>query len=143
VHGTPNPSYFNLNEKDPNLIPSSIFTTDRSSIPFKYFGYDLIENGFMAHFFSEEKLSEKVLSEIFEPGYIVKYEKEWKAYPKFSPPERYPDTILAENLYYINSIENGASCMEIMSVAARNIASLVCKNERQNSTDKEITKDEL
>ncbi len=50
--------------------------------------------------------------------------REWKAYPLFSPPERFPPFRLTPGLYLNNAWENAASAMEMSAVAAKNCALL-------------------
>lgn len=52
-------------------------------------------------------------------------EKEWYAYPKFSPPERFAPFKLAPGIFYNNAWENAASAMEMSAISAHNSALLV------------------
>lgn len=46
----------------------------------------------------------------------------WKAYPRFTPPERFSPFDLGNGLYYVNAVETAASAMEMLCVSAKNIA---------------------
>lgn len=54
----------------------------------------------------------------------------WKAYPHFSPPERFPPFQLAGGLFLVNAWENAASAMEMSAVAAKNCALLAVQHLR-------------
>jgi hypothetical protein len=50
---------------------------------------------------------------------------DWKAYPRFQPPEVFSDFTLAPRLYYVNALENALSCAESAAVAAKIVANLI------------------
>ena len=64
--------------------------------------------------------------------------REWKAYPHFSPPERFPPFQLVPGLYLNNAWENAASAMEMSAVAAKNCALLVAQHFRSMNSSKGV-----
>lgn len=83
-------------------------------------------------FQSVRKLSETDLHIFFPFTYKVMKEKEWKAYPKLKTimkEEQLPDIRLDEGVYAINGMEHLASCMEMETISAKNIARLIAKYE--------------
>jgi prenylcysteine oxidase/farnesylcysteine lyase len=71
---------------------------------------------------------------------------EWKAYPKYSPPESFAPSFRVyphpngplrsgEDIYYPLALEHSASCIEVEIVAARNVAAQVARRwkERKRS----------
>ena len=64
----------------------------------------------------------------------------WRAYPHFSPPEKFSPFVLEEGIVYINTIESAASAMEISAIGAKNAALLVEKWLGLKSTDHPKTK---
>ena len=59
--------------------------------------------------------------------------RDWEAYPRFSPPERFQPFRLAPGLYLNNAWENAASAMEMSAVAAKNCALLIARHLRESS----------
>lgn len=52
-------------------------------------------------------------------------ERDWEAYPRFAPPEKFAPFRLADGLFYSNAWENAASAMEMSAIAGKNSALLV------------------
>ena len=78
---------------------------------------------------------------IFEFSFTVLKRKEWKgAYPKFNPPETFSDIRLSEKnagtsgVFYLNAIEAATSAMEISAISAKNIALLIAKDLKDESS---------
>eukprot|EP00475_Leptophrys_vorax_P024417 TRINITY_DN336_c0_g1_i2.p1 TRINITY_DN336_c0_g1~~TRINITY_DN336_c0_g1_i2.p1 ORF type:complete len:493 (+),score=128.42 TRINITY_DN336_c0_g1_i2:38-1516(+) len=148
VQGKLDAEFFGASAAD--TLPRMIFTTASPSIPFNALGVraTLDDGTSIVKFFSDEKLNDTVLSRVFLPGFKFHFDHRWDAYPEFAPPERFPPMVIAPNLFYINSVENGASCIEVMAVAARNVALLSCRESNKSesslqTSDHSTGKDEL
>ena len=68
------------------------------------------------------------LAEAFEEGAELVAHTKWQAYPHYSAPERLPPFRLAPQLYYVNAIEAGASCIEISSIGGINAANMLVQD---------------
>ena len=87
--------------------------------------------------FSKVDLDEKVLRKIFFDDYKIVKKIDWYAYPKYevlSNDQHFPPVIIdskeRSRVYYLNSFEWSASCMEMSCISARNIALLISKQEQ-------------
>lgn len=87
--------------------------------------------------FSEKVLSSDDLNDMFEPEYKIVQYIPWLAYPKYNEKptsKSIPDVILdaqeRSRVFYLNSLEWSASCMEICSISARNVSMLIAKREK-------------
>ena len=60
-------------------------------------------------------------------NYKILDSKVWDAYPSLYPlkEEEFPEIILDKGLYYVNGMENLASCMEMQIISAKNIVNLI------------------
>lgn len=94
-------------------------------------------------FQSIRKLKEFDLHTLFPYKYKALVQKIWKGYPNLVPidDKDVPDIRLQNGLYFLNGIEALASCMEIESIAARNIAGLIANNEGKNWAQINILKE--
>jgi len=87
---------------------------------------------------ANEILDCSIFNDIFETGYIIVSEIEWKAaYPKFNEHagnELFTDIVLDEKdrgrVYYLNSMEWSFSGMEMSCVSAKNVAMLIAEKEK-------------
>ena len=80
---------------------------------------------------SSRKLENKDMEIIFRKFDILK-EQKWKcAYPLLKPVDSslLPDFRVCEGFYYVNSMEQLSSCMELESISAKNIVKLLMENE--------------
>jgi prenylcysteine oxidase / farnesylcysteine lyase len=61
---------------------------------------------------------------------------DWPAYPHYKAPEKFAPFLLDQrHLYYINTFESAASCIETSAVAAENVARLVISRLLQSSPE--------
>ena len=74
--------------------------------------------------FSHQPLTEETLETLFTKIEEVS-ETDWLAYPQYYPGEDLGRFVLAPGLYYINSVENAASAMEMSVLGARNVVNLI------------------
>ena len=129
VRGRLNPQRFGLTGE--SEIPSQIIIAKSSTKPFfkSISRWKTFQDGSSVYkIFSDAKLQAKQLQELFlEWEKPLLAEKQWKAYPTYRPPESFPEVELADNLFYINSIESAASAYEVVSVWARNVAFLIAE----------------
>lgn len=123
VCGTVRPSYFGLS----SMTYGAIMRTRDAGVPWNSLSLVAVtrSNVTVWKLFSNEPMPHAWLSMIFEADFEVLFEKAWKAYPQFDPPEDYARWELAEGLVYLNAIENAASAMEMSAIAGRNGAQLV------------------
>ncbi|KAI4897751.1 hypothetical protein NFI96_033838 [Prochilodus magdalenae] len=136
VLGQLNISYLGTTQKPADFVVSDILTTENEvlainslssldpiQIPLDYRRPPASESK-VWKIFSQKPLSKEQLQEIFVSWEGV-WEKRWLAYPSYSPPQRrMPSFILHDRLFYLNSIEWAASCMEMSAISARNLALL-------------------
>lgn len=67
------------------------------------------------------------LEMLFEAEFQIVSNKTWHAYPSFDPPENFSPAVLAEGLYYTNSLETAASALEVAAIWGRNGAALAAR----------------
>ena len=77
--------------------------------------------------FSTRPLTQDELDRVFlkQEGEAVAID--WRAYPEYNPPEKFPGFVLDEGVFYINAIEKSASAMEMSAVGAMNCSLLAWK----------------
>ncbi|XP_013406982.1 prenylcysteine oxidase isoform X2 [Lingula anatina] len=73
--------------------------------------------------FSQEPLSDEQLGELFTT-IDSKDVVDWMAYPHYKSSEKLLNFQLHDQMYYLNSIELAASCMETSAIGGRNVALL-------------------
>ncbi|XP_036450621.1 prenylcysteine oxidase-like [Colossoma macropomum] len=147
VLGRLNMSYLGTNQKPADFAVSDILTTDNEVLAINSLGSldpIRIPQGYRQppasesrvwKVFSQEPLSKEQLREIFVSWEGV-WEKRWLAYPSYSPPQRrMPPFILHDRIFYLNTIEWAASCMEMSAISARNVA-LLAHHRWHDQTDK-------
>eukprot|EP00026_Physarum_polycephalum_P008287 Phypoly_transcript_08369.p1 GENE.Phypoly_transcript_08369~~Phypoly_transcript_08369.p1 ORF type:complete len:216 (+),score=41.07 Phypoly_transcript_08369:836-1483(+) len=120
------PSYFGSELKP---IPDNVFTTGNSTAPFVVV-YPIAQspNGNPVYKIFSNVPMESYLDSIFTnmTDYFVQV---WPyTFPDLSPQESYQPIILAEGLYYANTMESVATAMECSTISGRNIALLIAKN---------------
>ncbi|XP_032869960.1 prenylcysteine oxidase-like [Amblyraja radiata] len=72
---------------------------------------------------SSEPLGEEGLRGLFRSHTAVR-QAQWLAHPRYSPEDRVPPFVLHHQLYHLNAIEWAASTLEMMAIAAKNVALL-------------------
>lgn len=78
--------------------------------------------------FSPDKLSSSDYKQIFDnDNFQLMQNISWLAYPKYEHPQKIPPIQINKNIFYVNAMEWGASCMEVEAISARNIAMLLTK----------------
>eukprot|EP00798_Chlamydomonas_sp_ICE-L_P018393 gene18393-24865_t len=127
VRGTLQKGFFGVAPGE--SMPETVFLTEHadshiSSVALKYSG----EEGHVYKAFSQQPLEPNVLEQLFSAEYSVLSVDDWKAYPKFSPPERFAPFELAPGIFYNNAIENAASAMEMSVIVGVNSAILAAKH---------------
>jgi hypothetical protein len=76
--------------------------------------------------FSPRVLSLNDYEKIFDKQhYQHVHDIAWLAYPQYEHPQAMPPIQLKSNVFYVNAMEWSASCMEIETISARNIAMLL------------------
>ncbi|XP_058715479.1 prenylcysteine oxidase 1 [Poecile atricapillus] len=140
VHGRLNTSFFGYH--DPQAFHlGAVFTTDNPKLfinsvgmvsPVGDAGGEPPLRSAVWKVFSKEELTKEQLGLLFSSYDTVKV-KRWLAYPRYSPPEKFPPIVLHEQLYYLNGLERAASAMEMSAIAARNAALLAFHRWHGNS----------
>ncbi|BDA40407.1 Prenylcysteine oxidase [Coccomyxa sp. Obi] len=112
-----------------------VMVSEDAQTPFSVIGpqKDLLNGLRIYKLFSKQPLANATVTAIFA-NLTVLSSREWKAYPHFSPPERFPPFQLAPGLYLNNAWENAASAMEMSAVAAKNCALLIAQYLRSMSS---------
>ncbi|NXC47246.1 PCYOX oxidase, partial [Penelope pileata] len=143
VHGRLNTSFFGY--QDPAAFHlGAIFTTENPKLFISSMGIaSSVENrgsegkqplqSAVWRIYSKEELTREQLNLLFSSYDSVKVKK-WLAYPRYSPPDKFPPIILHDNMYYLNGVEWAASAMEMASVAAKN-AVLLAYHRWHGNTD--------
>ncbi|XP_004620656.1 prenylcysteine oxidase-like isoform X1 [Sorex araneus] len=149
VHGYLNSSYFGF--PDPKLFPfASILTTD---FPNFFCVLDNIcpvnvsasfrrkqpQEAAVWRVQSPKPLSRSQLKTLFRSYYSVQT-AEWQAHPRYGSSPALPRFQLHDQLFYLNALEWAASSVEVMAVAAKNVA-LLAFNHWYQDLDKIDQKD--
>ncbi|XP_007516446.1 prenylcysteine oxidase-like [Erinaceus europaeus] len=149
VHGYLNSSYFGF--PDPKLFPfASILTTD---FPNFFSALDNIcpvnisanfrrkqpQEAAVWRVQSPKHLSKTELKTLFRSYYSVQT-AEWQAHPIYGSHTTLPRFELHDQLFYLNALEWAASSVEMMAVAAKNVA-LLAFNRWYQDLDKIDQKD--
>lgn len=137
VHGYLNSSYFGFT--DPKLFPfASILSTDSPDAIFHSleslcpvnvsvgFRRKPPQEAGVWRVLSSRPLDRKELKTIFKSYYSVQV-IEWQAFPNYgtaSPLKSLPPIMLHDSLYYLSGAEWAASSVEMIAVAAKNVALL-------------------
>ncbi|KAK9917016.1 hypothetical protein WJX75_010018 [Coccomyxa subellipsoidea] len=131
VKGRLRPAYFGI-----EALPKGeyVMVTEDAQTPFSVIGpQKSLPDGLRIYkLFSRQSLEGTTLDAIFA-NLTVLADREWKAYPHFNPPERFPPFRLAPGLYLNNAWENAASAMEMSAVAAKNCALLAAQYLKRTS----------
>ncbi|VCW98992.1 unnamed protein product [Gulo gulo] len=149
VHGYLNSSYFGF--PDPKLFPfASILTTD---FPNFFCALDNIcpvnisanfrrkqpQEAAVWRVQSPKPLLRSQLKTLFRSYYSVQT-AEWRAHPVYGSPGTLPRFALHDQLFHLNALEWAASSVEVMAVAAKNVA-LLAYNRWYQDLDKIDQKD--
>ncbi|XP_068128980.1 prenylcysteine oxidase-like [Hyperolius riggenbachi] len=137
VHGYLNASYFGFT--DPKLFPfASVFSTDSPEAIFHSleslcpvnvsagFRRKPPQEAGVWRVLSSRPLDRKELKTLFKSYYSVQV-IEWQAFPNYStvsPSKSLPPVLLHDGLYYLSGAEWAASSVEMIAVAAKNVALL-------------------
>lgn len=134
VHGYLNSSYFGF--PDPKLFPfTSILTTDTPDLFFHAmdnvcpvnisaaFRRKQPQEAAVWRVLSQQPLEKPQLKTLFRSYYSVQV-TEWPTYPRYDSAKALPPIVLHENLFYLSGVEWVASSMEMVAVAAKNVALL-------------------
>jgi len=134
VEGTPNYKHFGYDSL--NDMPEIIFPLE--SMPF----YNQISRIYpvsglpsstpVYKVFSSGKLSQDELNLLFLSRELTQV-VEWMAYPEYSDSMEFTPFVLAPNLYHVNAIELAASAMEMSTIGAVNVATLLYHHSLGNS----------
>eukprot|EP00210_Caulerpa_lentillifera_P009401 g8962.t1 len=122
ISGTINASYFGKKKK----IPDAIYTIENPDIEFNSIGCYTPEqkNHHVYKIFSRKALTDEFMKQLFDEYNVLKVIP-WRAYPKFTPPERFTPFVLEKNLIYLNTFESAGSAMELAAIAGQNAALLL------------------
>ncbi|XP_075366019.1 prenylcysteine oxidase 1-like isoform X2 [Mycteria americana] len=142
VHGYLNSSYFGF--PDPKLFPfASILTTDTPNLFFNAmdnicpvnisaaFRRKQPQEAAVWRVLSQQLLDKQQLKTLFRSYYSVQV-TEWQAYPRYDAAKSLPPIVLHENLFYLSGVEWVASSMEMIAVAAKNVALLAYNRWHQD-----------
>uniref|UniRef100_A0A8B9R653 Prenylcysteine oxidase 1 like n=1 Tax=Anas platyrhynchos TaxID=8839 RepID=A0A8B9R653_ANAPL len=134
VHGYLNSSYFGF--PDPKLFPfASILTTDTPDLFFNAmdnicpvnisvaFRRKQPQEAAVWRVLSQQPLDKQQLKTLFRSYYSVQV-TEWQSYPRYDSTKSLPPIVLHDNLFYLSGVEWVASSMEMIAVAAKNVALL-------------------
>ncbi|XP_030314932.1 prenylcysteine oxidase-like isoform X2 [Calypte anna] len=142
VHGYLNSSYFGF--PDPKLFPfASILTTDTPDLFFHAmdnicpvnistaFRRKQPQEAAVWRVLSQQPLDKQQLKTLFRSYYSVQV-TEWQTYPRYDAAKSLPPIVLHENLFYLSGVEWLASSMEMIAVAAKNVALLAYNRWHQD-----------
>ncbi|POI30774.1 hypothetical protein CIB84_005475 [Bambusicola thoracicus] len=142
VHGYLNSSYFGF--PDPKLFPfASILTTDTPALFFNAmdnicpvnvsaaFRRKQPQEAAVWRVLSQQPLDRQQLKTLFRSYYSVQV-TEWQSHPHYDSAKSLPPIVLHENLFYLSGVEWLASSMEMIAVAAKNVALLAYNRWHQD-----------
>lgn len=149
VHGYLNSSYFGF--PDPKLFPfANILTTD---FPSFFCTLDNICPVNISASFRRKQPQEAAVWRVQSPKPLFRTElktlfrsyysvqtAEWQAHPLYGSRRSLPKFVLHDQLFYLNALEWAASSVEMMAVAAKNVA-LLAYNRWYQDLDKIDQKD--
>ncbi|KAG2023145.1 hypothetical protein CC2G_000832 [Coprinopsis cinerea AmutBmut pab1-1] len=131
----PSPAYFGLeaNEKVPQVILTSRSNARQGGKEpeFNSLTYHgaIREGEWAVKIFSNERITDEWLNEVFDGNVGWVHRKEWKAYPKLPPTASFPPVKIDRGFYYVNSFEPFISTMETETISSRNIVDLLLDEE--------------
>lgn len=128
VQGVLNPAYFHVSTaEDFGDVLATKDVQEFSSLGLQFIDSPLSHPTFKLYkLFSVKELDSRALLRVFKYYNVDDVRRvQWDAYPTFTPPQAFPSFKLAPGLFYVNALEGMGSCMEVMAVAARNVAALV------------------
>ncbi|KAF8349812.1 Prenylcysteine lyase-domain-containing protein [Amanita rubescens] len=136
---TPNPAYFSLSSTSD--APRVILTTyegvrkggkEPEFNSMSYHGL-LREGEWIVKIFSQQRISDEWLQNVFNGQVGWVHRKEWDSYPILTPTSTFPPIRLDRGLFYVNAFEPFISTMETETVASRNVIDLLLNEEFQTS----------
>lgn len=132
VAGYLRPEYFRQESTDKSILPNAIYSIGSNYKNFSGVGRMPKNTTIPVHkVFSEEPITTLKLAEMFKSGYKVIKSFDWRAYPKYNPPEEFSrfqlDASKDGRIFYCNAIESVASAMEMSALAGQNVAALTAK----------------
>lgn len=124
---------------DSSTYPDNVlFTSDYNEQHINQISRRMTKSGEVFYIQSKERLTDEHLNKWFDNVKRVK-EQDWKeAYPKLHKREwsEVPRIRLSERIFYNNGVEVLGSCMEMVTISARNTANLILgKNKRTDKKD--------
>jgi len=130
----PNPKYFGMpaGSKVPRVIlttkerPTGSTPPEFSSISY---GGRIREDEWAVKIFSDARLSNEWLDNMFQGQVKWVTRKKWDAYPKLPPTTNFPPVKLDRGFYYVNAFEPFMSTMETQTVSSRNVVDLLLREE--------------
>ncbi|CAM9405134.1 unnamed protein product [Pylaiella littoralis] len=146
VRGTVDRAYFGLGEREE--VPTSVLVTESaadlafSSLALKTWVGDPSDGLGVYKLFSRQELWTGMLDSLFVQGsWEILHHREWRAYPVLKPKEAFtPAKLFAGHpVWYVSSLEEGVSAMEIVAIAAKNAALGVAQalRSKQSTTARE------
>eukprot|EP00903_Cladosiphon_okamuranus_P011915 g11191.t1 len=142
VRGTVDPAYFGL-EKG-KKVPSSVLLTESaadlafSSLALKTWVGDPSEGVGLYKLFSRQELWTGMLDSLFLKGsWEIVHHREWRAYPVLNPKKAFTPAkpFTGHPVWYVSSLEEGVSAMEVVVIAAKNAALGVEKDLRSKYSE--------
>ena len=88
-----------------------------------------------------KELNKTDLNSIFGDGdYKILDSKKWEAYPDIKPlkEDQFYKIEIEDGLFYLNGMENLASCMEMETISARNIGKLIWENLENREKEDQV-----
>ncbi|KAJ3681478.1 hypothetical protein LUZ60_015967 [Juncus effusus] len=140
VRGLLNPKYFGFSSVED--VPDLIGTLEQPNIPFSSVSIlkKYSKDDFAYKVFSRAEMNDTLLDQLFS----VRKETiiiDWPAYPKYKAPEIFAPFMLdKKHLYYINTFESAASCIETSAVASENVARLIISRLSKSSFENQEIK---
>ncbi|TFK76732.1 hypothetical protein BDN72DRAFT_890547 [Pluteus cervinus] len=130
-----NPAYFGLSSS--GAVPGMLLTSGQGfrnggkAPEFNSLSYHgaVKEGEWAVKIFSQEKVEDEWLNEMFNGTVTWVYRKEWQAYPKLPPTSTFPPVQLEKGLYYVNAFEPFISTMETETISSRNVVDLLLNEE--------------
>eukprot|EP01041_Mallomonas_annulata_P002673 gene2673-5260_t len=124
--------YNNDNKNKDNNALDSCDSSKRIFTSIGTYYEDIQRNYSIYKIFSEEALNNTHLSCLFYNIRNITTTIDWLAYPKYSSKEIFSSFEIQSNLFYINAFESAVSCMECMTIAAKNVALLVAEEMQKD-----------
>ncbi|CBJ27907.1 conserved unknown protein [Ectocarpus siliculosus] len=129
VRGVVDGAYFGLGKGEE--VPNSVLLTERaaglafSSLALKTWVGDPADGVGVYKLFSRQELWTGMLDSLFVQGsWEILHHREWRAYPVLDPKKAFTRAKLfaGHPVWYVSSLEEGVSAMEVVVIAAKNAA---------------------